>query len=158
MDNFYKLMLSNTYTYSTMRHRIRLLKAILNNRIFGSKLYINPTPEDITWFNSLPQTFLNSINKDNLTEFINHLEISLEKTPVLVVNISFDPTYTAETQIGEFCRKNFSSFQLININYNPSLVAGCALVWNGVSKDYSIKARMAQYRDSIMESFKMTLK
>lgn len=157
MDEVFETILKITYTHSQFKHIFRILKSYFNQKFFGGEFLTELTEADLSWINSLSPSFFDKFTKYNLSENLQSLEQKLVQTPTLIIYVAFDPTYDALYQLGQYVRGNFTFFKLIDIKYDPSLLAGCALVWMGVYKDYSLKARIEERKEQVLESFKKFL-
>lgn len=158
MDEIFNVILKNTYTTSQFKHRLRILRDFFNQKFFSGISQIELTEVDKKWLSSLPKDFFEKFTKDNLTSTFTTLDTKLSQTPTLVLNIAFDPTDEALAQIGEYTRKNFTSFSLIQTKYDPRLIAGCSLIWKGINKDYSLKSQIEGKKEAILENFKKYLR
>lgn len=86
------------------------------------------------------------------------LENNISKLQVLILYLPFEVNDRIVEQIGQKTRIIFSQLLLLDIKYDPSLIAGCALVWKGILRDYSLKAKIEQEKAQILESFKKYLR
>ena len=156
MDSQFAEILKNTYTTVQFNHRLKVLKFFLTAKVFGGKSPDVP-PEDLSWFNSLSKDFVSNFDADNLSTSLQSLEETFSQSPILTINISFNPDEGTISQIGEYIRQNFTTFTLLDIKYAPSIIAGAALVWKGVYKDYSLKMAIEGKKDQVLEGFKRFL-
>ena len=60
-------------------------------------------------------------------------------------------------ELGQKIRATFGTV-LFELRFDPDLIGGCALVWKGVYKDYSLRAKIAEKHKEILEGFKSFLK
>ncbi len=156
MDNYLNIILQNTYTLSQLKHRISALKAFLEQQFFGGIKDLSQI--DINWINSLSPTFLQNFNKDNLASVFEGLQRQITQLQTLTLYLTFDPDIESIQQIGEFARRTFSPLIMLDIKYDPNLIAGTALVWKGVYKDYSLRSKIDARKGEILESFKKFLR
>lgn len=150
MDQILPVILQDTYTLSQLKHKLSDLKSHLLENFFG-------TP-DQTWLKSVPLKILQAFNKDNVYEIFTSLEIQISKLPTLTVYLTFEADDQALAQIGQFTRKTLNPALLLDIKYDPNLIAGAALVWKGVYKDYSLRSRIEEKKGEILEGFKKYLR
>lgn len=154
-----EIILKNTYSFPQLKRRIRALKEYLSVKIYSqSDAYQYLEEKDADWIKSLPQDFLLQFNKDNISRIFLEIEGEIAKLPILTIFLSLDATEQVLEQIGSFVKNNFSSFKLIETKYDPNLIAGCALAWNGVYRDYSLRARVEQKKMEILQGFKKYLR
>lgn len=147
-------ILTNTYTMTDLRHRIRILKAYLKNLLFGQAKSLELPPEDVAWLNALSKDFISQFSKDNLYSKFSELEKKLSSLSPLVVYLSFEPGREQIDAIGGWIKKNLTTSPLIEIKIDPGLLGGVALVNKGVYKDYSLRARIQQNGETILTEFK----
>ena len=158
-DHLFNKILENAYTLGQLRHRVRLLKEYLYHQIFAAT---QPQPQfepvDSSWLNSLDKTFLAMFNKDNVDKTFENTEATLDTLKPLIIYIAFPPTEELIAQIGFFLRNNLKNHKLFEIRVDPNLVAGCALSFKGIYKDYSLRMLIQSKRAEILASFKKYIK
>lgn len=161
--NILNTILINTYSLTQLKHRLGLLKAYLEGQIFGIE-----KPQAFTqidpWIKTLPQDLLSQFNKDNLTSIFESLQTQIAKLEVLTIYLTFDPDESTLTQAGEMVRKMYGSPReagriiLLDVKYDPNLIAGAALVWKGLYKDYSLRSKIEDKKEEILQSFQKFLR
>ena len=154
MDQIFETILKNTYTVFQFKHRLRVLKSHFAQKFYGGEFQIEPAEDDLKWMKTLPESFFQSFTSDNQVQIFTFLEGKLKETPTLTLNMAFNPPDELINELGEYYRKNFSSFKLIDLKFDLSLIAGCSMVSNGIYKDYSLKARIEEKKDEIMQQFR----
>lgn len=148
-------ILQNTYTIRDLRHRLRILKSYLEFKLFGAVDSAKQfSPEDLKWLSSLQSDFLQKFNKENLSQNFSKLEEEVKKLETITIYLSFEPTQTSIEEIHFWMMKNLTSKLLVDIKFDPTLLAGAAFVYKGVYKDYSLKARIEQQGETILTEFK----
>lgn len=158
MDDLLQPILQNTYSLSSLKRRLRILKSILSNKFFGGNPPESPNTDDSLWINSLPGGFLEKFNKDNISKFFSDIETRMQGLQTVTLYLPFDPPDDAIKEIGLNIRNTFGKPLLLDIRYDPRLIAGCALSWKGIYRDYSLKGRIEERKLAILESFKKFLK
>lgn len=153
MDNILATILKDTFSLSQLKHRLRILKSNLVETLF-SEATTTVSPADLNWLKSLPPTFYSQFNKDNIYSIFFELDIAVRKSAVLTVYLAFEPDDTTVSQIGLFARKTFLPSLLLDVKLDPNLIAGAALVWKGMYRDYSIKAMLEAKKAEILQGFK----
>lgn len=156
MDYILKIILENTYTKSQLKHRLYILKSYLLQKFFGGPAKI--TEEDLSYLKTLPSALFQNFNKSNIYTAFNTLEAQLDKLPSLILYISFESSDQTTSSIAAFARKAFNSSLLLDIKFDPGLIAGVALVWKGVYKDYSLRAKIAEKTTEVSDVFKKFLR
>lgn len=153
MDATLSTILTNTYTLSQLKHRLNLLKTYLEQQIFGG------TPSVIDdWLKTLPSQFWQKFNKDNISSEFASLEKQISQLQTLTLYITFEPDTDTITQLGQYARKTFFDLLVLDIKYDPQLIAGVALTWKGVYKDYSLRLKIEEKKEEILENFKRFLR
>lgn len=152
MDEMLNVILKDTYTQTQLKHRVRILKSYIEQILFaGVSEPLNPP--DLDWLKSLPADFYQKFNKDNTMEIFAKIEQDLAKLAVVALHLPFEASEIVYSQIGSFSRRAFgSSTLLLDIKYDPSLIAGVALSWKGIYKDFSLKAKIAEKKAEILQS------
>lgn len=160
MDQQLNAILRQTYTLNQFKHRLSILKFKFLQDFFGTESKTEALMEsDLVWLKSLPPDFSKSINRDNVYVFFENLEKQLNSMPVLTMYLTFEPDDLSLTQIGEMTRKTFNNPNLIlELKYDPRLLAGAALSWKGIYRDYSLRARIEERKLAILQSFKKFLR
>lgn len=158
-------ILENTFTKSDLDRRLRLLKEYLVKSLFREVKAGKVTPEllniksdvasDLEWLENLS---FGHFNRENLHEKLNEIAKMAKDLPTIVINLPIEFTEKEIFDIGSKVRTTFKDNFLIDIKLNPSLIAGCSLVWEGVIKDFSLRAKIEEQKQAILESFKRSLK
>lgn len=152
-------LLKDTFTLTLVKHRLRILKNNLLTKHFGSETPAEQlSNEDQNWLNSLPPAFFQKFTKDNVYQIFEQIEAKINSMPLLLIYLPFEATDQAVFQIGSFIRQNFTSLSLFDIKFNPNLIAGCALSFRGIYRDYSLKAKIEERKSQILESFRKFLR
>jgi|SRR3989344_3432862 len=156
-NNIFEQILKQSYSLSILKHRIRILKSYLSGYFFNGPKEQFKT-EDQNFLSSLPKDFYSSFNKNNFNEIFSQFDQNISKLPALTIYLAFEPSDEAIERIGTKVRQLFSPNLILDVKYDPRLIAGCALVWGGVYKDYSLKLKIEESKDKILESFKKFLR
>lgn len=149
------IILQNTYSLSQLKHRLGLLKAYLEQQIFGGQT--SPAALD-PWINTLDKNLLSGFNKDNLSLTFENLQTQISNLETLTLYLNFEPDESTLTQLGEMVRKTFGRTIMMDIKYDPNLIAGAALVWRGLYKDYSLRSKIEAKKGEILNSFQAFLR
>jgi len=157
-------ILSQTYTQTQALARLRVLKDLVLLQLFGHgyKKQANPLKlppnQQTNWLVTLNQEIFKNFTKDNAYQIFDELEREIRTIKPLVVCIPFELPEEGITELGQYLRKIFGKNFMAEIKIDPSLIAGTALVWNGVYKDYSIRNKISDNRDQILHIIKEYLK
>lgn len=160
MDQTLNIILKDTYSLTQLKHRLNILKSYLLKAFFGNQEVAAPLPnEDLNWLKSLPETFYQQFNKDNVYTIFDNLQIQVTKLTPLTIHLTFEPDSVTLAQIGAYARQAFGNNLLIlEIKFDPRLIAGCSLVWKGVLRDYSLRAKIGERKAEIVTNFKKFLR
>lgn len=152
-------ILKNTFSLTQFNSRVKLLKSNLLKIFFGGNGDGNLPAMQAEWLKSLPESFYQKFNKDNVYNIFSALEKMGAKLPILTIYLTFEPDDVTLSQLGLFSRKTFGFLTLLlDIKIDPKLAAGCALVWKGVYRDYSLHAKIEEKRNEISQEFKKFLR
>ncbi len=157
-DEIINTILKETYSVAELTHKISILKSYVLDSLFTSQSKIIFLEKDLAWLKSLPPAFWQNFTKDNVYDLFSELEKQKNNLKVLTIYLSFDPDENALSQINAMARKEFTSFSLLDVKFDPNLIAGAALVWKGIYKDYSLRAQIAGKQTEILASFKKYLR
>ena len=159
MAEILNTILIDTFTLTQLKHRVRILRGYLL-KIFFNTQDENETisAADLNWLKTLPENFYQNFNKDNVYSQFESLNQQISKLTPLTIYLTFDPDDEAAADIGQFARKTFDSLMLLDTKKNQDLIAGCAIIWKGVYKDYSLKAQIEEKKEQILSNFKKYLR
>lgn len=157
MDDDLNTISKDIYTVSGLKKRLRVLRSYFSKNFFGAP-FTDLSENDLLWINSLPKSFLSQFEKSNLTQKLYRLENKSNQLPFLTMYLPFEANGETAKLIGSMVRQLFNPNLFLDIKYDPSLLAGCALVWKGIYKDYSLKERIEERKGEILEGFKKFLR
>lgn len=153
-------ILSTTYTTHQLNKRLRLLKSFLSEKVFtnqeSNKSFFDQA--DSKWLGSLSSDFFKNFTAANFQDIFKQLE---EQTKLITPLIIYIPADLPEEEIAKLStnlRQNYGQNTIMDIKLDPTLLAGCALVWKGVYKDYSLRAKIAEEKDQVLTVFKQYVK
>lgn len=159
MNEILNTILKDTYSLAQLKHRLNILKSYFLKAFFGNLEQTAPvSKEDLNWLNSMPEIFYQQFNKNNVYQIFDDLEnLTLKITP-LTIYLTFEPDNVTLAQIGAYARKAFGTALLLDIKFNPGLIAGCSLSFKGIQKDYSLRVKIEERKLQISEGFKKFLR
>lgn len=159
MDNL-SLLLKTSYTRAQVAKNLGLLRDFLQYWLFNN-LDLKVAMTEYTKNNlqssilsNLPEEFYHQFNKTNVTEILKDLETKFGQIKTLTICLPLELPESEINELGIHLRSTFQTPMLIEFKLDPSLIAGPALIYNGVYKDYSIKTKIAQNRSLIIETLK----
>ncbi len=157
MNNLWQKIITNTYTVKTLKNRVRFLRSYLNRAKFDQNpnKEQNLSPEELIWIESLAEEHLLDVDTKSVSPMMDELDEMVEKTEALTVYFPFDPPSEEIDTLGSWMRSNFGKSELImDIKYDPALIGGCALVWKGLYRDFSVRKKIQDEKQQILDSFR----
>jgi hypothetical protein len=150
-------ILITTYTIASLKKRLKALKSRLSEHFFGGDTNKGMVQEELDWLNTYGVQFLSDFQKETFYQSMGKIEQIVSNIKPLTIYLAFDPGDEQIKQIGTKVREVFTQKLVIDLKFNPELIGGSAFIWNGVYKDYSIRSRIQQDKDKILQSFKSFL-
>jgi F0F1-type ATP synthase delta subunit len=156
-NSILNILLPVTYTKISFLRRIRLIRQYLESVFFSANNqtlaeYLQEQHEDITditTLSQLPKEFTNQFSKDTFYHLLQEASTEANNVPAVTMYTSFQPT---EEYISGFCewfRQHVQEHALIDQRIDAEVTGGCALVWKGFYKDFSMKFFMQQHKEQI---------
>lgn len=153
-DKILDKVLITTYTMSSLRRRLKALKSRLSEQFFGGDTNKQMVTEEIEWLNTYGIQFLTDFQKETFYQSFTRLEESVAKLKLLTLFVVFEPSEEDMQKIGSWLRDNYQQKIVIDLKLDKELIGGCAMIYNGVYKDYSIRSQIAANHDKLISSFK----
>lgn len=143
------ILIKDIYTKSEVQQKLRAVTDYFNLTLYGSgRGSETPPDEAIAPLVSklLPKKDKKAIEnlKDNLPKAVK----TLEQIPPVVLYLPFELPEANLKEIALSLRAILPN-ALLEIKYSTFLIAGCALSYRGIYKDYSIKAKLGEKREEI---------
>lgn len=157
-------VLATTYTLPDALSRLRTLKDLILLELFGHGEQPNAdkapesTGKQPGWFASLGKEFFHTFTRENVYKIFDEMEVEVKKIQPLVMYLPFELPDEEMEQVGQHLRQLFGKRFLVDIKFDSKLIAGTALVWGGVYKDYSLHKKMEDNRQTILNNLKGFLK
>ncbi len=129
------------------------IKAFFENHQ-GNKAELDLLVQEADWLNSLSPEFFTKFTRENFNVVFDDLEKELVAIIPLIIYLPFFIPDTEQRQVGEWLKKNVSDTLLFETTYDPNLIGGCSLSYRGVTKDYSLHAKIEANRQKIIEDLK----
>lgn len=149
-------ILSDAYTQALALRRLRALREFVIAKLFkeGSDISSRIDQEDLIWLKDQDPYFYRLFKRDIAYQILDQAEEEIKKIQPLVIFLPFDLPLPEIKKMGQQLRKNYGKYFLIDIKSDPDLIAGAALSWKGVYKDYSLRQRVSSQREEILEKLK----
>lgn len=170
-------ILAETYTKPQLIRRVRILQEFINYILFdyqgqktviATKMYIegflalhkddllkdDAFVRESSWLESLDNNFWAQFNISNVNNLFKEIEsyISGLRTVTFYLPIEFPDTQISS--IGGWLKRNVSPSTIFEISYDPNLIGGCAISFKGLYKDYSLKGRINDNKEAILQSLR----
>jgi F0F1-type ATP synthase delta subunit len=150
-------VLDSTYTKTDLARRTRLLREYLEKTFFTpethemTKFLINQqaTTDDIDTFLSWGEDFFRTFTHENTYSIMTAIADRVKVAPIAVLYIPYEPVPAEVIKLGKWFRKQVHQEVLVDLHTDPSLLGGCAFVWKGTYRDYSLRYYMLKRRDEI---------
>jgi hypothetical protein len=110
------------------------------------------SPEDLLFVESLGRDYFAKFTAQNVNEIFSNIEEKLNEGKIITLYIAFDIPETELKNIGSWCKNSYGELTLLEISFDPNLIGGCALSYNGVYKDFSLRQKIYDNRIPILES------
>lgn len=161
-EQLLKTMLSNTYTFHTMRHRLALLKEFLETTVYAAEQSQSPEMNLDTFLQQYQDDpsaqamrewgseFFSAFTAETMYDLIAAISDALEKLPSVTVYVPILFNEQEIASIGEWFRTNIHEHTMLDVRVDPSVVGGCGFVWNGHYYDYSFAYFLNKHRDELV--------
>lgn len=153
-------ILTGTYTYTDALRRIKAVRQFILDQVFASAIgsFTASNEVDTAWLSSLGADFYGQFNPQNVYELMDQVEKKLNTLQVLVIYLPFEIPQGEVVRVGGKLRAEYGQNFLVDFKIDPNLIAGCALVWNSIYKDYSVRQRIEDNRAQIINIIRGYLK
>lgn len=149
--------LKNTFTKKDISKRLRLLREYFEAGYFTFNesdvtkflLTKHATTDDINAFISWGDDFYASFTKDTMYDIVNTLTGMVKELPCVVVYIPYEAVPAEVIRLGTWCRSNINEAVVVDLKTDTTLLGGCAFVWKGMYRDYSLRYYMRKRREQI---------
>lgn len=174
-------VLEQTYTRAQLIRRIRVLKDFISFKLYkiGSdptkltlaqqiEMYLTLHQKNLSeldllrqegnWLVALGEQFLNLFTPQNSSQIFKVLEEYVATIRPIFVYLPFEMPGNEIEALGQWFKQNIGKRTLYEINYDGDLIAGCALSYGGVYRDYSLKSKLTENSQLIQDAILKNLK
>lgn len=164
-------LLKDTYTKNQSAHRLGLIKELLNRWLFDNQpgqdllaildQYLKEQDalihkDDPVWLQAVIPLIRDQIDpKKNIAkqsvDLIKAIEQALATDKLVSFYLPFDYDDALLKQFGQWFKTTVGPDCLLEPSLDPSLVGGCAISYNGIYHDYSLKAKIGENRSQILK-------
>jgi hypothetical protein len=92
----------------------------------------------------------NQISKET---YLNYLREELLKMDVIILELAFEPALTTIESFAALVKRTRGISNVLDIRYNPELIAGARISTDGKFKDMSMKARYEEVMKDVKKQF-----
>lgn len=80
-------------------------------------------------------------------EFMTGVQVAIThmSSTILRVKIPYQPSFKQSQEMTELVRRNYAPTAVVELVYQPELVAGCMIELNGQRRDYSLETWLPQF-------------
>ena len=151
-------VLKTCYTRNDISRRLRLLRDYLEqnyfteNRMDMTKFLVmrRATTDDIDAFIGWGDDFFKSFTRKTAYALIDNMTEKVKTLQVASLYIPYEPVPAEINKIGSWFRGNIGPTVILDIHADPTLLGGCAVVWKGTYRDYSLRYYMLKKRQEIV--------
>lgn len=161
-------LLPYTYTRNQAIKRLRLIKEFLNFAFFTNQTgddfntlfekfkskYLRENAlsdiKELNFIHSLGVSFFKLFTPATLHLQLEQLEEQLLKNKTITLHIPFDLPDESVQELGVWFKQNLDATVLFNVVLDPTLIAGCAISFNGNYRDYSIKSKLKNTHTEVL--------
>lgn len=148
--NFMLFKLSPEETSLSVDKKIQLFLALHQHDI----LELNLLRQEGSWLTSLGDDFYQKFNRDNLTRIFESLEKELAETKHIILYLPTEIPEASQMAIGQWFKTNVGVDTTFETKFDANLIGGCAISYNGMYRDYSLRAKIETNKQSILDSLK----
>lgn len=155
-EKFLEEILKDTYTLESFKKRVMALKLRIEKKIFrSSEIGKSNLYQAEGWAENFDKKILDEVTPDNFREVFERIDTFISGSTTLSIYFVFIPDEEQLKDVGEWLRKSLKNPKLIfGVKTDPNLIGGCAIVYKGVYKDYSLKARIEANKEKLVGQFR----
>jgi len=156
-------ILKDTYTVDILRKRIQIIKLILERQIYRPNTgEVQKNDIEISqekWLEKFDKNLLSGMNSQMYSSLTERIEKFIESIVPLTIYLVIVPDEDMVQKIGIWLRQNLNQPRLVfDYKIDPRLIGGCAIVYKGVYKDLSLRAKISDNKEKIMGEFRKYFK
>lgn len=152
-----EIILKDTYLKTLALKKTEDLKEYFVDQVFQNSKSSNIKLSD-EHLKELDLNNIKGITSDNIYSIFEKTGLEIKSIEPLIIYLPTPMPEEEISKIGEFVRKSYGENFLIDIKYDPTLIAGAALSYKGVYRDYSVKNKIDSQKESILSIFKKYIK
>jgi hypothetical protein len=150
-------LIEKTYTRKDMARRLRFLREYFEGGYFTfseddvTKFLVKKRAitDDIEAFMGFGEDFFRTFTKETFYKKIQGIAEAVRKLPVVTVYIPYEPVPAEIVRLGKWFREHIGKTTVLEIKTDATLLGGCAFVFKGTYRDYSLRYYMMKKREEI---------
>ncbi len=146
MVDLAQIILAQSYSRTEALRRLRLIRLVVEKRLFNSEAVIETNPFDEEFMQSLKAEFYQKFNQENLEAKFLEAEEELRTEAALIIYLPVELPVRLQQEVGKRVREMWPGVQLVDWKLDVGLIAGAALVWKGKYRDYSIRPKLEKIK------------
>lgn len=159
LTSLLEAIISSSSTQIQALRKLRILKEKLLAGLFiksnePSAQSITVTIPDQQWLDGLDKRFLSQFDHNNISQLFESAEKEIKKIPVLTIILPIELPEKETAELTNKLRRDYGKNFLIETKLDHNLIAGPALIWKGIYRDYSVKAKIEARKTEILKILK----
>lgn len=148
-----------TYTKTRLLHRLGILQHVLERVFyqaasdtpvrdaFTEELRAYAEPDDIDALAQLGTDWVLEMSESSVPTALQSAHESIEAAPTLTVYVPAVFDEPAEAELGKWCRAELDAQMLLELEVDPNVVGGCAVIAHNTLHEYSLRTELAAQPD-----------
>lgn len=108
--------------------------------------------QDIEFLRNLGEEFFGLFRATDLDQQFTELEKVINQTKSFQLYLPIEIPDEEIDRLGRWFKDNAGVNCLMELEYDPNLIGGCSISFNGVIKDYSLSQRLKQSKEEIIQT------
>lgn len=150
MTKLSEWILENCYTRTEALAKLRTFNDLGQKRIFS-----NSQESEDDRNGGFDHDLWKDLNERNFNRTVEKSEEEIKSFPVLTVCLARELPEAEMRMLEEFIQKSFSEKFLIDFRIDSELISGCAIVWRGKYRDFSVRERLQRESEEIKKLIKI---
>lgn len=119
-----------------------------------SKMSNQYMSDEMKFITSLGEDFFKLFEKTSVANQLQELEQTLSNAKLVMLEVPFDIPESEIMAMSYWFRKTLGPNSLFEINFDPSLVGGCTISYNGKFQDYSLRKKISENKEKIVNTLR----
>lgn len=152
----------NTFSQEDMYRRLGVLRECIEYAVYTNtgksqeeecKEFLSKieNQDDADAISAWGAELFNAFNQQNAANLLHDLQEKAHAMPLLIMYVPVDFPETEVKQMAAWVREKMDKDMLLELHVEPTVVGGCAFVWNDTYHDFSFHGRRQDVLDAIAE-------